>query len=59
MNFCTDIEKGTKAIRLDKLLFRDLEALLDVLKLLSGGYLRSDEETLALRMKKYLIDKHL
>ena len=46
-NFCTDIEKGVEAARLEKLLSRNPEATLGALKLPGGAYSGSDEETLA------------
>lgn len=45
-NYFTDIEKGAEADRLDKLLSRELDAILCTLQLPDGGYSASDKETL-------------
>ena len=47
-SFCSDIEKGAEAARLNRLLARNPGAMLSTLKLPDGTYSESDRETLTL-----------
>ena len=47
-SFCSDIEKGAEAARLNRLLARNPGAMLRTLRLPVGSYLESDEDILTL-----------
>ena len=47
-SFCSNIEKGAEAARLNRLMARNPEAMLSTLRLPDGTYSESDEETLSL-----------
>ena len=47
-SFCSNIEKGAEAARLNRLMSRNSGAMLSTLRLPNGTYSESDEETLSI-----------